>query len=171
MNQESNDLHRYAELQQNLRRITSWKTIALASSEDTEVFPPLNPNDIADAEQRLGISFPEPLKNLYRETNGVLMNYGVSTVMPISEMVETNLSMRDLTQFGDLYMPFDHLLLVGQAGNGDMWAYRILMDGTVDESNMYAWDHESDGRPWVASGLHDLLMRVGIGMLIDAINS
>lgn len=64
-------------------------------------------------------------------------------------------------------MPFDHLLIFGEAGNGDLWVFGILMDGQIQEWQVYAWDHETDGRPWIAAGLADLIARVESG-LIDA---
>ncbi len=140
-------------------------------SDDTEVFAPAEESSVSEAESRLGVSFPKSLKALYTETDGVLMNYGASTVMPVKELVQENIAMRDPEQFGDLYMPFEHLLLIGHAGNGDLWAFGVLMDGTINDLNIYGWDHETDARPWVASGLDDLLMRVGVGILVDAANT
>ena len=53
-------------------------------------------------------------------------------------------------------MPFDPLLFFGDAGNGDQFAYAIH-EAQVRRNDIFAWDHETDSRTWVAPSLERYL--------------
>ena len=96
------------------------------------------------------------------------MNTGANTIMTIQDMVAENLQLRSEEDFRQLYMPFDNLLFFGAAGNGDLWAFGIKMNGDLDDINLYGWNHENDARPWVACNILDMMVRIGSGNLYDA---
>jgi len=66
------------------------------------------------------------------------------------------LELRTFEDFKDLYMPFDALLFVASAGNGDLFGYAVL-NGAIQKDDIYVWDHEDDSRTWVASSLKDFI--------------
>ncbi|PEE41435.1 SMI1/KNR4 family protein [Bacillus pseudomycoides] len=55
-------------------------------------------------------------------------------------------------EISGLYMPFDCLLFIADAGNGDLFAYSIL-NGSIQKDDIYVWNHENDSRTWVAPSL------------------
>ena len=52
---------------------------------------------------------------------------------------------------GDSFMPFDSLLFFGDAGNGDMFAFPIVVGPRVNGA--FVWNDEDDSRTWVAPDL------------------
>jgi hypothetical protein len=104
------------------------------------------------------VAFPEDLRSLLEETNGVIGRYGVGLVWPVERIETDNLDFRSNTSFRELYMPFDHLLFFGDEGGGDQYAFRVLA-GVIDPWNVYEWNHENDSRQWFAGGLRDYLAR------------
>lgn len=52
---------------------------------------------------------------------------------------------RQSVDFRELYMPFDCLLFIADAGNGDQFAYSIV-GGAIRRDDIFAWDHENDSR-------------------------
>jgi len=55
-------------------------------------------------------------------------------------------------EYRDRYMPFDHLLFFSDAGNGDVFGYAII-NGVIQTSRIYVWNHEDDSRSCVAPSL------------------
>ena len=55
-------------------------------------------------------------------------------------------------------MPFNHMLVFGGAGNGDLFFFPIHADGSLAHK-IFLWDHETDSRSYFASGLKDLFLR------------
>jgi cell wall assembly regulator SMI1 len=129
---------------------------------------PASSSIIQEAETKLNIELPTDLKGIYSESNGIFMNSGANTILTIQDMIAKNLEMRHAEWCSELYMPFDNLLFFGEAGNGDLWAFGIKMNGDLDDLNIYGWDHEKDARPWVASNIQDMLVRIGSDNLYDA---
>ena len=60
--------------------------------------------------------------------------------------------MRSTPALRGLYMPLDHLLFFGEAGNGDFFALAIDADGQLRRPDVFRWDHETDARAWFAGG-------------------
>ncbi|MNG40245.1 hypothetical protein D3C84_1287410 [compost metagenome] len=54
------------------------------------------------------------------------------------------------------YEPFDSLLFVADAGNGDLFGYSIV-DGAIPKEDIYTWNHEDDSRTWVAPSLKQFI--------------
>jgi hypothetical protein len=108
--------------------------------------------DIAKAEGLLQVQLPVHLKALLLQTNGVLDEYESSILWTIDYIVSRNIELRSHPDFKTLYMPFDHLLFLGDAGNGDQFSYAILA-GEIRNPDIFAWNHENDSRTWVAPNL------------------
>jgi len=165
-----NDDHQkdYLAILKKLQGVKSWRDRARICYPRVSLHPPVLPGALAEAEDKLGITLPEELKEIYAESDGVFMNTGANTIMPLEDMIAENLDLRDRDQYEDLYMPFDNLLFFGRAGNGDLWAFGIKANGKIDTLNLYGWDHETDARPWIARDIFDLFVRIGCGSLYDA---
>jgi hypothetical protein len=118
-----------------------------------EFHQPSSVFQLDEAESKLGLKLPDELRSILCETNGVTGEYGLGLLWPIQRIVEDNLKFREDGDLRDLYMPFDHLLFVADAGNGDQFAYSIRADGAIHHSDIFAWDHENDSRTWVAASL------------------
>lgn len=82
---------------------------------------------------------PEELLELYTQTNGIeeyLDNYNIEELIwPIERVIETNLEFRTYPGFKDLYMSFDQLLFVSDAGNGDLFGF-VTINGNFDRNDV-----------------------------------
>lgn len=79
-------------------------------------------------------------------------SHGERLAWPVPEIIERNQRMRSDEAFHALYMPFDHLLFFGGAGDGDLFALPIDRDSQVRRYDVFRWRHESDERVWYAGG-------------------
>lgn len=129
-----------------------WKQLIEKLSPDHEFFPPALWADVTIAGEKLGVAFPDDLKNLLRETNGVHGEYGLGLIWPVERIVKENLDFRTRKSFKELYMPFDSLLFFADAGNGDQFAFPIR-NGLINRLDVFVWTHEDDSRKWVARSL------------------
>lgn len=135
-----------------IRGMEMWKEFINSLSNEYEFQEPANKKEIIEAEEQLGVRLPDDLRELLKESNGILGEYRISLIWDIKRIVQDNLSFRNSSDFKELYMPFDCLLFFADAGNGDQFAYPIL-NGTISKDDIYVWNHEDDGRTWVASSL------------------
>jgi len=119
---------------------------------------PVPPDAIAAAEAALGCALPDDLKQFYADTDGVVANYGANLIMPLRTALEENETLRNSQDFRDLYMPFNHMLVFGNAGNGDLFFIPIRGDGSL-APNVFIWDHESDSRSYFANSIKDFFIR------------
>jgi hypothetical protein len=133
-----------------------WKELIQRLTSNCEFAPSAASLQIAEAEQVLGVEFPEQLRTLLLETNGVTGQYGLGLVWPVERIEADNLSFRSNASFRSLYMPFDPLLFLGDAGNGDQFAF-ALNAGVIRRPDVFVWNHEDDSRSWVAPSLHKYL--------------
>ena len=108
---------------------------------------------IADAESALGGVLPSDLRSLLQESNGVSGEHGLGLVWSLERIVADNAHFRGNDDFVDVYMPFDPLLFFADAGNGDQFAFVW----TPRRDEVFAWDHETDSRRWVAPSLETYL--------------
>ncbi|MEU6679063.1 SMI1/KNR4 family protein [Streptomyces sp. NPDC046925] len=132
-----------------------WREAAGLAYEEAEFSEPVDAEDVAAAEQRLGCALPSALVSLLRETDGIAGHYGTDTVWPLERIVEDNLRFWSDSSFADLYMPFNALLFFGDNGGGDQFAF-VLRPA---RSDIFVWEHEDDSRRWVARDLRDYLGR------------
>jgi hypothetical protein len=133
-----------------------------ATSEQPDIIPvfdpPVSRQLIDECEERLGVVFPNELKSLLLQTNGVREK--VPTVkgeidsgyflLSIERILEINMLNR--SQLSDYTMPLDCLLFFAENGFGDYFAFAVV-NGKVPHSRIYFWDHEDDSRPSIAPSL------------------
>jgi hypothetical protein len=129
-----------------------WREFIRGLTPECEFSEPATSIRIRNAESKLGLPLPSDLRDFFRESDGVLGQFGLGVVWSLDRVVSDNLSFRKNSDFSELYMPFDHLLFFADAGNGDQFAFPIK-GGAVTQHDVYAWDHENDSRTWVASSL------------------
>lgn len=115
---------------------------------------PLGGFAVREAEKALGCRLSDSLRDLYAQTNGLLDEWGYAYVLSISDLVERNRQFR--SQYGNLYMSFDDLVVFGQLGNGDMFFQPSIPEAN---DNVFAWDHEDDSRTWYARDVEDAIRR------------
>ncbi|NWK54256.1 SMI1/KNR4 family protein [Verrucomicrobiaceae bacterium N1E253] len=121
-------------------------------SSDLIFSEPVSDEKIDQLERDLDIHCPEALRSLLSETNGIIGEYGLGLMWDIERIKEDNLGFRRSDDFEDLYMPFDHLIFFGDAGNGDQFAFPTLRNGK-SRDDIFVWNHEDDSRSWVAPSL------------------
>lgn len=129
-----------------------WRDILQKLSADITFQPPAAESEIAQIDRGLGLKLPDELREILKESNGVEGKHGLGLLWDAARILEDNLSFRNSSDFPDLYMPFDHLLFFGDAGNGDQFAFTILRGG-VTRSDVFVWNHEDDSRSWIAPSL------------------
>lgn len=133
-----------------------WREFISELAEDAIFSPSASTSAIVEAERALSLSFPEDLRALLRESNGVMGEYELGLVWDAERIQHDNLEFRRNEEFRDLYMPFDHLLFFADAGNGDRFAFPI-QNGSIRRDDVFVWDHELDDRRWVAGSLKQYL--------------
>lgn len=131
-----------------------WKEFITEAIEHAQFCPPMSAHRRSEVEATLGVQFPDDLRGLLRETNGVLGEYELGLIWDVDRIETDNLQFRNNADFDELYMPFDHLLFFADNGCGDQFAYPIHA-GTIRRPDIFVWDHESDSRSWVAPTLRE----------------
>jgi hypothetical protein len=129
-----------------------WKQLIESLTPDCEFAPPALWAEVTLAEDKLRVKFPDHLRSLLLESNGVQGQYGLGLIWPLERIVADNKMFRENEDFRDLYMSFDSLLFFADAGNGDQFAFPI-QNGAINHLDVFAWTHENDSRSWVASSL------------------
>jgi hypothetical protein len=107
--------------------------------------------------QALGLVVPQELREFLVEYGPLQDEYGTTLVWPTSEIEARNREHRTSLAFSELYMPFNHLLLFGDRGNGDLFAYPIQANGVIHNLDVFVWEHETDARSWFAGGFRPFL--------------
>lgn len=138
----------------------SWRDLLSTEFEDATFNPAATTAEVRGAEAELGLEFPDELRTLLLESNGVAADHSQPLVWSAQEIVRQNRLFREHAEFPDLYMPFDCLLFFGADVNGDQFAYRILRGRIPNPPDVYRWDHETDSRSWFASSLTDYVRRL-----------
>lgn len=133
----------------------SWKELIQSLVEDAEFFPPTTLEQLHQAEEAVRAELPDELKSLLMETDGAFGMY-LGLIWPTQQIAEDNLALR--VDYKPIYPNegLDTLLCFAEAGNGDLFAYKIT-DGRVVTTDIYAWNHEDDSRVVIASSLKDYL--------------
>jgi hypothetical protein len=130
----------------------NWSEQIVSHQPGARLFGPAPLSRIAATQEGIGVRLPEELAGLLTQSDGVRDVYGSSLIWSAQEIAERNREFRTFPDYPDLYMPFDHLLFFGDAGNGDRFFYPILA-GEVRNRDAFAWFHEDDSRVWVAPRL------------------
>ena len=130
----------------------TWREFLHNIGQDFTYHSPASQEEIETAESSLDVVLPEELKGLLHESNGIEGSYGHGVIWDVERIAKDNLFFRQFSEYKDLYMPFDHLLFFADAGNGDLFGFTIL-NGKIQKSDIYVWNHEDDSRQWVAPSL------------------
>jgi hypothetical protein len=104
--------------------VVDWRKHISALSPDVEFNPPARPEEIRDAETMLNVAFPESLRELWSQSNGLIDRYGGWFVWSTDEIVKRNLEMRTFPRFEELFMPFDPLLFLATREAGTCFSLR-----------------------------------------------
>lgn len=94
------------------------------------------------------------MTELYKETNGVDGEY-YSYIWSTDQMVRENLSYWDIEEYENYNKP-DNLLFFVDAGNGDLFGY-LIVDGKVQNEDIYGWNHEDGSQKIIASSLEEFI--------------
>lgn len=133
-----------------------WREQITGHLPDAGLRPAAGAAALDAAERALGHPLGPELCGLPAETDGVAGPYGEDVVWPVDRMVEKNRFFRTFPDFRDLYAPFDGLLLIGEHGNGDLFA--LPADPSAGGA-VLVWEHETDTRTEAAPGLRGYLAR------------
>jgi hypothetical protein len=90
-----------------------WRKHISTLSPEIKFNPPARPEEIRDAEAKLNVVFPESLKELWSQSNGLIDHYEGWFVWSTDEIVKRNMEMRTFPGFEGSFMPFDPLLFFG----------------------------------------------------------
>jgi cell wall assembly regulator SMI1 len=133
-----------------------WTDLIRRLYDDAVFAEPASDEQIDQIEQRLGQNVPRELRELLAETDGVQAEYGSGLVWSAQEIIKQNREFRESAEFAQLYMSFSQLMFFGDNGGGDQFAY-VRVPG--DRNDIFAWDHETDARQWIAMSLADYVER------------
>jgi len=131
-----------------------------------EFYPPVSEQSISLAEQQLQVRFPQNLRALLAETNGVGLHLQLDQpphdvligylIWPLERIIVDNITYRTNSQITSVYMPFDSLLFFSDAGNGDLFGFAVVSHpNSIDR--IYRWDHEDDSRLCIAHSLKEFI--------------
>ena len=136
----------------------SWKQLLTSDVERVQFTISASGGDVAALEHTLGLRLPDDLRELLFETDGVKVRHS-ELIWSTADIVARNQEFRRNPEFRSLYMPFEHLLLFGDDGGGDHFAYAIDGDGEIRRPDIFRWEHELDSRSWFAARLEDFCVR------------
>ena len=131
---------------------STWREFIQSLTSDFTLHSSAKLDEIEKVESSLSILFPDELKSLLQESDGIVGSYGSGLIWDVERIKKDNLNFRQFPDFKDLYMPFDHLLFFADAGNGDQFAFGIL-NRKIRNPDIFVWNHEDDSRTWVAPSL------------------
>jgi hypothetical protein len=135
-----------------LKTQSTWREFIQSLTADFTFHTPAILDEVENVESSLRVLFPDELKSLLQESDGVKGSYGTGLIWNVQRIKKDNLNFRQIPDFKELYMPFDHLLFFADAGDGDQFAFGIL-NGEIRNPDIFVWNHENDSRTWVAPSL------------------
>jgi hypothetical protein len=150
---------------------TMWRTLIDNLRPDCTFFAPANERAIERSEEALQIALPDELKNFLLESDGLISPEGNKIIWCIEEIQWENENVRGMSQWHQLYMPFDNLVFF----SGNLFcnfkptlpqfgfAYGILKIGD-SYNGIFAWS-DDDSRMRIASDLKGYLESSLIGEL------
>lgn len=133
-----------------------WRNYISILSKEYYFKAPATKTELAQIKEELSVELPIKLLELYGETNGVFHAYNFPLVWSTSQIVKENLSFRNLDAYRDCLMPFDNLLFFSDAGNGDLFGYRIV-NRIIQTDDIFVWNHEDDSRKIIAPSLEKFI--------------
>ncbi|MEC1263015.1 SMI1/KNR4 family protein [Bacillus swezeyi] len=133
-----------------------WRHLIRRLSEEYTFNKPSQTARLEEIKRKLNIQLPNELESLLKETDGINDEFDCPLIWSADRIIEENEELRNGEVFKDIYMPFDCLLFIADAGNGDLFAYSIL-NGSIQKDDIYVWNHEDDSRTWVAPSLKQFI--------------
>jgi SMI1-KNR4 cell-wall len=94
--------------------------------------------------------------DLYNQTNGVYGNNGISFIWSIEQLIRENIFLRTIHEQRDFIKPLDTFLFFSDGGNGDLFGYSIV-NGSIQNEDIYVWNHEDDSRSVIAISLEEFI--------------
>lgn len=85
-----------------------WKDTIHSISSNLSLKNSATKEELTDIQQCIHVELPNDLYQLLQETNGIEGEYG-DFIWSASKIKTENMSMRNIVDFKDLYMPFDCL--------------------------------------------------------------
>ncbi|AMO84339.1 SMI1 / KNR4 family protein [Solibacillus isronensis B3W22] len=131
-----------------------WKNYLSSIIKDCQFKAPATEKEKFSIKKELNTVLPKKLAELYNETNGVDGEY-YSYIWSTEQMVRENLSVWDIEEFENYKKP-DNLLFFVDAGNGDLFGY-LIVDGKVENEDIYVWNHEDGSQEVIASSLEEFI--------------
>ncbi|WEK56080.1 MAG: SMI1/KNR4 family protein [Candidatus Cohnella colombiensis] len=128
-----------------------WKEFISELECELSFNQPASIESINSAEIELNVQFPQTLKELLLESNGVLDEFECDALWPLERIIEENKSIRIEEQ-----ITFNNFLLFSDAGNGDLFAFSIK-EGNDNNEEIYVWNHEDESREIVSTSLKDFI--------------
>ena len=127
------------------------------SSTHFEFNNPASENIFQNLQSQLDlIELPSELEDLYKQSNGISRHFKGQKIGELiwtaEEVIEVNKEYRSDPQYKELYMSFNQLLFISDAGNGDLFGF-VSLNGKFDRSDIFVWNHENDSRIWIAPNL------------------
>src|SRR5690348_15719846 len=105
---------------------TTWLRGLDSNGGTVKLADPVDPDALADAEERLGVMLPEDLRSLLHETDGIAGVSGGEPVWPVERIAEENVLLRSAGSTPALPDGADDdLLFFGDAGDGRLLAYEM----------------------------------------------
>lgn len=142
-----------------------WRELISELTADIEPIGDLHPgpdfflgateSEIADAERQVGIWFPDTLRDILGESNGIHVVFGTHLIWSTSEIVEYNLEMRYDDYVAD-FKPFDNLLFFADAGVDGIRFAMTVAQGIAHE-HILAWAPIGDERELKANSLRQYI--------------
>ena len=141
-------------------KVTAWREMVRRVVPSARLAQGASLRALTSAESALAVGLPRELRGLLGQTNGVRSGGGTRLIWPVADLVSQNRAFRDPAQSeADLYAPFGSLLLFGEEGNGDLFAYDTAA-GHSAAVPIVKWDHETDERsPFARDPPHYLRLR------------
>lgn len=132
-----------------------YKELISENSKDNpwvKIQPPATPQEIQKAENIVGYTFPDGLKELLSELNGD--SYLILSTGEISENC-----LRNREYLKECYEDIDRHIFFAGNGCGDYYCYNITHTGEADTSAIYIWEHETNETHIVAKSIKELIIR------------
>jgi len=133
-----------------------WKNYISDISKEYQFKTPATNAELASIKKELNVELPKKLEELYSETNGVFGEYGIYLIWSTEQIVKENLFFRTIHDFRDNMIPLDNFLFFSDAGNGDLFGYQLI-NGCIQNEEIYVWNHEDDTRTVIASSLEEFI--------------
>ncbi|MFT0804156.1 SMI1/KNR4 family protein [Bacillus swezeyi] len=133
-----------------------WRHLIRRLSEEYTFNKPSQTARLNEIKRKFNIRLPNELESLLKETDGINDEFDCPLIWSADRITAENEELRNGEVFKDIYLPFDYLLFIADAGNGDLFAYSIL-NGSIQKDDIYVWNHEDDSRTWVAPSLKQFI--------------